>query len=138
MVVPGNDIIDGGENNDVLFGDEGDDILYGGDNNDTLTGGAGNDLLDGGDGMDTFFVMESGGNDVIIGGGGGWTDTIEVTNLATSGAPEASWTVSIDGGDTFDISSETGFLDLDADRSGSIVFSDGSEVSFEGIEKIEW
>ena len=82
--------------------------------------------------------MEAGGNDVITGGDGGWTDTIEVTNIAGDAAPEASWTVTIDGGGTETIDTEAGFLELGSDRSGSIVFSDGTEVSFEGIERIEW
>ena len=122
---------------DILFGDAGNDFISGGVGQDQLSGGLGNDTLSGDQGSDHFFVMESGGNDVVS-GGSGWTDVIEVTNLAGDSAPDEAWTVSIDGGDSFDITSETGFLDLGSDRSGSIVFSDGTEVAFDGIEKIEW
>ena len=54
--------------NDVLDGGNGDDRIYGGEDNDTLTGGNGQDLLDGGEGDDTL----SGGNDndTLFGGAG--------------------------------------------------------------------
>ncbi|MGF9756158.1 calcium-binding protein [Microvirga sp. 0TCS3.31] len=55
----GHDTINGGADNDLLFGlsnrggADGHDRLYGGTGNDTLVGGPGDDLLDGGDGIDT-------------------------------------------------------------------------------------
>ena len=55
----GDDTINGGADNDLLFGlgnrggADGHDKLYGGAGSDTLIGGPGNDLLDGGDGIDT-------------------------------------------------------------------------------------
>ncbi|MFC1456161.1 calcium-binding protein [Microvirga arabica] len=58
----GHDTIDGGADNDLLFGlsnlggADGHDKLYGGLGNDTLVGGPGDDLLDGGDGVDNAFL----------------------------------------------------------------------------------
>ncbi|WP_345960880.1 retention module-containing protein [Pseudomonas sp. NY8896] len=71
----GNDILSGGNGNDILFGQggndtldggRGNDILLGGSGNDTLIGGHGDDILIGGSGADTF-VWKAGdfGNDVI-------------------------------------------------------------------------
>ncbi|WP_333496307.1 Ig-like domain-containing protein, partial [Kluyvera sp. CHPC 1.251] len=62
----GNDILVGGGGNDMLYGGEGDDILYGGTGNDTLIGGKGDDTLYGGSGSDTFtWLKGDDGHDVI-------------------------------------------------------------------------
>ena len=144
----GNDTIDGGAGDDAINGGDGNDDLDGGAGNDTLTGGAGNDTLDGGAGNDDLFggvgddlfVFGIGdGNDTISGGtAGGWTDVIEITNATGDAAPADDWTIAIDGGATHTITTGDGYLDLDADTSGTITLSDGSTVDFEGIEKIEW
>ena len=57
----GNDIIDGGYENDYLVGDDGDDWLSGGEGNDSLYGGNGNDSLIAGDGWD--YLVGGAGND---------------------------------------------------------------------------
>ncbi|NGO91472.1 MAG: hypothetical protein GBQ79_18085, partial [Halomonas sp.] len=49
----------GGGGNDILIGGDGDDILFGQGGNDTLIGGTGNDIMYGGSGANTF-VWESG------------------------------------------------------------------------------
>ncbi len=49
----GHDILSGDDGNDHLYGGDGDDILSGGDGDDELTGGAGSNFVDGGDGIDT-------------------------------------------------------------------------------------
>ncbi|WP_407278496.1 calcium-binding protein [Aromatoleum evansii] len=61
-------VLDGNDGNDKLFGLAGDDDLLGGKGNDQLTGGDGDDILDGDDGNDKLF----GGNgfDDLIGGKG--------------------------------------------------------------------
>ena len=61
----GNDRLTGGLGNDTLYGDWGSDRLNGGLGNDTLYGGVGNDTLFGNGGNDVF-VLEPGGEDVII------------------------------------------------------------------------
>ncbi|MEJ1372883.1 MAG: calcium-binding protein, partial [Candidatus Sedimenticola sp. (ex Thyasira tokunagai)] len=80
------DTLDGGADNDRLYGEGGNDLLIGGEGNDRLNGGvgadsligdAGNDRLYGGEGSDTL-VGESGvdwlsgdkGDDILIGGTG--------------------------------------------------------------------
>jgi Ca2+-binding RTX toxin-like protein len=71
----GNDILDGGDGNDVIYGDYspssllhyligGDDLLNGGDGNDLLNGGVGNDILVGGNGIDT--LVGGLGNDKFV------------------------------------------------------------------------
>ncbi|MGH1454785.1 MAG: Ig-like domain-containing protein [Paracoccaceae bacterium] len=83
----GNDLIDGGLDDDSIEGGEGDDTLLGGDGNDTVLGGLGNDsidggrnadLLDGGEGDDTLIggngedtLLGGDGNDLLDGGTGG-------------------------------------------------------------------
>ena len=80
----GNDIIIGGDFDDVLYGDagfdvikggSGDDILYGGTGNDDLEGGFGNDVLLGNAGDDYLagdygydFLSGGDGNDTLLGG----------------------------------------------------------------------
>ncbi|ORF02841.1 calcium-binding protein [Snodgrassella alvi] len=64
----GVDILDGGNGNDILNGGDGDDILWGGYGNDILNGGAGDDILNGESGYD---ILNGGtGNDILIGGDG--------------------------------------------------------------------
>ena len=54
--------------NDTVFGGEGDDALSGGDGNDSLYGEQGNDILDGGYGQDSLYGGD--GDDLLVGGGG--------------------------------------------------------------------
>ncbi|AGB80020.1 type 1 secretion C-terminal target domain (VC_A0849 subclass) [Enterobacteriaceae bacterium strain FGI 57] len=62
----GDDILLGGGGNDILNGGLGGDILYGGTGNDILTGGKGDDILHGGTGSDTFtWLKGDDGHDVI-------------------------------------------------------------------------
>lgn len=55
-VISGDDIIDGGDGNDTIYGDLGDDIISGGLGNDSLYGGDGNDIINGGAGNDTIYA----------------------------------------------------------------------------------
>lgn len=64
----GNDQLLGGEGNDTLFGDDGDDTLLGGDGSDQLFGDAGNDEIDAGDGFD---LLRGGRGDDEIDGADG-------------------------------------------------------------------
>ena len=88
-------------------------------------GGAGADTLNGG-----------GGDNRLYGGaGGGWTDTIHVDGAAP-GSHGSDWTVNLTSGT---INATGGnYLDLSDDAAGTITLQDGSQVSFEGIERIEW
>ncbi|NEP35614.1 calcium-binding protein [Moorena sp. SIO3B2] len=64
----GNDLLDGGAGNDILAGAAGEDLLDGRAGNDLLSGGDGIDLLDGGQGNDT--LIGDRGDDNINGGDG--------------------------------------------------------------------
>ena len=64
----GDDYLDGGTENDVLYGETGADRLYGGAGNDRLDGGSENDLLHGGSGNDV--ILGGYGNDKLYGSSG--------------------------------------------------------------------
>lgn len=76
----GNDILSGGAGDDYLFGGAGDDYLFGGSGNDFLDGGEGNNHLYGGDGNDVL-VFHKG--DAIDGGAG--TDILLVSDKEGEG-----------------------------------------------------
>jgi Ca2+-binding RTX toxin-like protein len=59
----GDDELNGGPGNDILFGDDGDDELNGNDGDDNITGVAGDDLIDGGDGDGDICVSD--GSDLV-------------------------------------------------------------------------
>lgn len=67
-IVQGDDTLDGGEGNDVLYGQGGSDSLDGGEGADTVVGGEGNDVADGGAGNDQIQGDE--GADTLRGGAG--------------------------------------------------------------------
>ncbi|WP_188885262.1 cadherin domain-containing protein, partial [Amphritea balenae] len=142
----GNDYLSGGDGNDKLHGKDGNDQLIGGEGNDELDGDAGNDLMSGGlgndtatggDGADTYIFNPFEGNDHFSGGtGGGWADTVQ---LGTDGSDDPSnpWTITVDGQELeYDLAAQA--LELNPDTSGVVTMADGSELTFEGIEKIEW
>jgi T1SS-143 domain-containing protein len=54
----GNDVLNGGEGNDLLRGGAGNDVLIGAAGNDIIIGGKDNDTLSGGSGNDTFIWEE--------------------------------------------------------------------------------
>ena len=64
----GNDVIKGGDGNDVIEGERGDDVLVGGGGNDVIEDDYGDDVLDGGSGSNTLrggraddiFVLDQG------------------------------------------------------------------------------
>ncbi|WP_321337298.1 Ig-like domain-containing protein [uncultured Cohaesibacter sp.] len=151
----GNDTAYGGTGDDILFGGEGtvsnntsftdipnsgDDALYGGSGNDTLIGGDGNDYLSGGEGDDTFLYMMGDGNDTIDGGSAGdWTDSLEI--LAADGTDSTTygtdWTISLDTGTATMVDGSDQML-LSDDATGTIDFSDGSQIELENIDNISW
>ena len=65
---PGDDVLRGGNDRDVIMGLGGNDVLRGGNDDDVICGGAGNDVLEGGNGKDV--LLGGFGDDALIGGNG--------------------------------------------------------------------
>lgn len=61
--VAGDDTLEGGAGDDVIFGEDGDDVLDGGTGDDELSGGDGDDVITGGEGSDT--ILGGDGDDLI-------------------------------------------------------------------------
>jgi Ca2+-binding RTX toxin-like protein len=104
----GNDTLQGGHGDDTLGGGSGDDLLKGGKGDDTLLGGSGEDTLKGGQGDD---ILDGGeGSDVIKGGQG--NDTV-IYDAADS---------VIHGGKGFDVlmADNQGPVDIDMSKGESI------------------
>ncbi len=133
----GNDQLYGGGGDDILHAGDGDDYAEGGLGNDTLYGGTGNDNLHGGAGDDTFIFGVNEGHDAVH-GGAGWTDTIQLSDFAGQDA-EQGWTLVLEAGSSISSTDNVnGEMLLSEDSSGTIVFEDGGEITFDGIEKIVW
>ncbi|MBF0273544.1 MAG: cadherin-like domain-containing protein, partial [Magnetococcales bacterium] len=135
----GNDTLDGGAGNDTLTGGAGNDILTGGTGNDILDGGTGNDVMMGNDGNDIFLLRAGGGNDSVQGGmGNGWTDVVRLEGVDAIPGVQldhvGNWTLETSA----DYTMVDGAIQFDAgDASGVITLWDGSQIAFEGIERIE-
>ena len=88
----GLDTLNGGDGNDLLDGGTGNDTLNGGDDNDTIIGGAGNDIIDVGGGVNTIIYNAGGfGDDVInsfdaAGGTPANQDRIDLSGLGITAA----------------------------------------------------
>lgn len=63
-----NDVIYGGDGDDVIRSGPGHDVVFAGQGNDAVSGGAGNDYIEGGDGNDR--LSGDSGGDIIFGGAG--------------------------------------------------------------------
>ena len=88
----GNDTLNGDDGNDLLDGGTGNDTINGGDDNDTIIGGAGNDTIDVGGGVNTIVYNASGFGDDIInsfdaaGGTPANQDRIDLSGLGITAA----------------------------------------------------
>ncbi len=132
----GNDVLHGEAGDDALYGGTGNDQLFGGTGNDTFSLGAGNDVAQGGDGSDMLtFAEGEGTNNTFHGGGGAWTDTIQLQD-AEGGAPGEGWVLDLTQGEQ--VSSGNGFLELSQDSAGTVTMEDGSVLTFDGVEKLTW
>ena len=112
------------------------DTLTGDGGANTLRGLGGDDTLTGGDGSDTFVFGEGDGNDVIHGGtGGSWTDAIQLQN-ADGSAVGGGWTIDLTTGSVTE--STAGQMTLSEDSAGTITLEDGSLITFDGMDRIDW
>jgi len=131
----GHDTLKGGAGNDNLRGEEGNDKLDGGRGDDLLTGGQGDDVAFGGEGNDSYFFNAFDGQDTFH-GGEGWTDTINLSE-ANSADPDAPWTITVDGEQVAPTDGES-FINFEEDTSGVVSMADGSTLTFDGVERVEW
>ncbi|MCG8057688.1 MAG: VCBS domain-containing protein [Candidatus Thiodiazotropha endolucinida] len=72
------------------------------------------------------------------GRGEGWTDVVQLNPDADPNAdPSNPWAISVDGEQVqYDIADNA--LSVNPETSSQITFSDGSELTIEGVERIEW
>ena len=131
----GNDRLYGESGADVIHGGAGSDLIYGGDGNDFIRGDAGNDRLYGQSGDDTFVFGEGGGSDIVK-GGSGWLDNIHLENQDGSTPSTDNWELTLKSGSVQEQADN--YITLSKDSAGTIRFDDGSELNFDGIEKIDW
>ncbi|MCG8356550.1 MAG: hypothetical protein MI920_13345 [Kiloniellales bacterium] len=132
------DTLTGDSDDNFIDGLAGADTLYGASGADTLEGGAGDDTLYGGSGSD-LFIFQEGSDDQVYGGtGASWTDSVHLDGAAggSPGTYGVDWTISLTSGSITDTQAD--HLDLSQDAAGTITLQDGSQVTFEGIERIEW
>ena len=129
----------GTNNSDNITGGSDSDIIYGFDGDDNIEGGLGDDMLYGEDGNDIFnFDVDSGADYVDGGAGGGWVDSIDLSDVAANAAdPSSPWQIEVDG-EQVDYDIDAGSLELGVDVSGVIQFDDGSQINFDNLESIEW
>ncbi|MGJ3260959.1 MAG: LamG-like jellyroll fold domain-containing protein, partial [Rhodospirillales bacterium] len=148
----GSDVIDGGEGDDVIYGDQGgweddhdgDDTIFGGDGDDTIYGAGGDDVIESGAGNDDayggsgddLFIFGAGDGADYFDGGNGWSDTIQLDGVDGGPGGDSGWTMQLDDGATY-TETEDGLV-FDSEASGKIELADGSELTFEGVEKLEW
>ncbi|MEM9683431.1 MAG: peroxidase family protein, partial [Pseudomonadota bacterium] len=109
----GEDQLEGQEGNDTLDGGAAADIVRGGAGNDILNGGEGDDELDGGKGRDTFvFLAGESGNDLIV--KFGRNDVVDLTD--------------------FELIESFEDLEFEDDRSGAtLILAEDQTVTFDGV-----
>ena len=104
------DTLHGGQGNDTLRGGMGGDVLFGDLGDDVLWGDYGNDMLAGGAGADTFWIRFSAGHDVVTDFNAAEGDRIGLMdNLSHTARADAA-------GDAV------------------IVFSDGNDLTLQGVK----
>jgi len=98
----GQDVIDGGAGDDLIFGEDDDDTIEGGAGNDTIDGGIDEDDMSGGDDRDTFVNINGGDR---VDGGEGFTaapeddfDTLDLRGSVDNTVPGGRLQVTLDGG----------------------------------------
>ncbi len=126
----GNDNIDAGSGNDILYGEDGDDSISTGNGNDIAYGGAGNDFISSQDGVSQLYGGE--GNDTIY--AGMWSSG-SYNNFADGGAGNdylggGNGNDTLIGGDGDDqIYSRAGNDIIDAGNGNDQIYSeDGDDV----------
>ncbi|WP_169747516.1 calcium-binding protein [Belnapia moabensis] len=101
----------------------------------SFTSTTASEALTGGEGADHFLLTLNGGHDTINGGGGAWTDQIDIVG---AGVPDGvGWTLILDTPGATVLQQEQAFA-FDRPVSGHIAFSDGTQTDFLHIERVTW
>lgn len=126
----GQDVIEGGAGNDLIFGEDDNDTITGGAGNDTIDGGIDQDNMSGGDDRDTFVNVNQGD---IVDGGEGFTsspdddfDTLDLRGSALNSNPGGTLNVQLD-----EFNPENGtvtYRDADGTITGTLDFVNIEEV----------
>ena len=136
----GDDLYLGGSGSDRVWGNSGNDTIYGGAGNDFFSGDAGDDTIYGDADRDIFYFSNDWGNDAIFGGGtGNDTDTLDFTNVSSSGititftgwedgtATDGTNTVSFDNIESIQGSNQNDTIDASLDGSGLALYGNGGD-----------
>ncbi|WP_300299513.1 hypothetical protein, partial [Ferrovibrio sp.] len=91
----------------------------------------------GGEGADTALFGAGAGDDSFVGGDGAWTDSIHIENV-TGGPGFGGWTVTLADGTPITDAADHGEIVFDTAVDGIVAMSDGSEMTFESIERLSW
>ena len=146
VLVPGDDVLEGGDGDDYLSGDGGDDILDGGAGNDLLIGdtqqgvvvltpmAAGDDFLSGGAGNDE--LQGNAGHDVLLGGAGddrlyGDDDASQAGDDWLEGGSGDDFLTGFDGDDTLAGGDGADVL-FAGTGDDSLLGGDGDDIGFGG------
>jgi len=140
----GDDTISAGDGDDTVLGGAGDDNIDAGDGDDVVDAGAGNDTIDSGAGDDDImggqgddlFIFGAGDGADYFQGGDGWSDTVQIDGVDSGPGGDSGWTLQVDEGAGY-TETDSG-VEFDAEASGVITLADGSELTFDGVEKLEW
>lgn len=134
----GDDIIHGGNGNDVIFGQGGNDIINGGNGDDVIYGGMGDDILTGGNGKDTFvWLAGETGTDHVTDFNFA-QDKLDISDLLTG------WNGNNDTLDDYlhiDVEDGNTVISIDANADHTVdqtIILDGSDVSNYGSNSSEW
>lgn len=83
---------------------------------------------------DSLFSFQPGSGTVFVSGGAGWADVVRLEGV--DGPPGGEgWNLFLDAGTATEVD---GAILLSEDVVGSVRLADGSELFFEGVERIEW
>ena len=125
---------------DILIGGEGDDILFGQGGNDTLIGGAGDDLLYGGAGADTFKwelndqgSIDQPANDTVMDFNASEGDVLDISELLQNDEDDTDLSTYIvaeeEGADTVLYISSDGSLAGNIENADQVVRLEGKSFS---------
>ena len=96
---------------------------------------AGSDIATGDKGADTFLMLEASGQNIYRGGSGVWTDVIDIQG-ANGADPGSGWSFVLTDGSV--ISQSDGVATLSKEASGTISLNDGTTLTFDGVEELNW